>query len=157
MSNEWDLTGDDIETGVGDGPKPLRDAYKKQVDANRELRERLEKLEAINTRNAAADLIEAAGAKRSIAKHYTGAADPESVSTWLNDFKDAFGVQTSTTSTPDPALPVETQAQYERMNQAGHGGESTGNLQAAAGDLSSANDLNSLLAAMQKLQGGATS
>jgi len=153
MSNEWDLTGDDIEANVSDGPKPLRDAYKAQRDLNKELQARLEKLEATNARNTAADLIEAAGAKRGIAKHYNGAADPESINAWLSDFKDAFGVPNAVNTTPDPALPVETQAQFERMNQAGNTGEPSGNLQAAAGDLSSANDLNSLLAAMQKLQG----
>lgn len=157
MSNEWDLTGDDIDTSVADGPKPLRDAYKKQVDANKELRERLEKLEAINTRNTAADLIEAAGVKRNLAKHYTGAADAESVNAWLSDFKDAFGVQAPASTSVDPALPVETQAQYERMNQAGHSGEPTGNLQAASGDLSSAGSTADIVALMQRLQGGTAS
>jgi hypothetical protein len=152
MSNEWDITGEIGDENVSDGPKPLRDAYKAQKEANQKLMERLEKLEAVNNRNAAADLIEAAGAKRTLAKHYTGDPDPDKISSWLNDFRDALGVAQSQPVDAAPSLTSETQAQYEKMNQQGTGSGTTGNLEAAAGDLSGANSTADLIAALAKLQ-----
>jgi len=151
MSNEWDLNGE-IEESVSDGPKPLRDAYKAQKEANQKLLERLEKLEAVNNRNTAADLIEAAGAKRTLAKHYSGDPDPDKISSWLNDFRDALGVAQSQPANADPSLTSETQAQYEKMNQQGAGSGTVGNVEAAAGDLSGANSTADLIAALAKLQ-----
>jgi len=152
MSNEWDITGEIGDDNVSDGPKPLRDAYKAQKAKVDELTARLAKLEAESNRNTAADLIEAAGAKRSLAKHYTGDPDPDKISSWLNDFRDALGVAQSQPADAAPSLATETQAQYEKMNQQGTGSGTTGNLEAAAGDLSGANSTADLIAALAKLQ-----
>jgi hypothetical protein len=152
MSNEWDITGEIGDENVSDGPKPLRDAYKAQKEANQKLMERLEKLEAVNNRNAAADLIEAAGAKRTLAKHYSGDPDPDKISSWLNDFRDALGVAPSQPANADASLAPEMQAQYEKMNQQGAGAVTAGNMEAAAGDLSGATSTADLIAALAKLQ-----
>lgn len=154
MSNEWDISGNDgeeTEQQFGNANKALKDAYKAQKDQNQKLMERLEALEAVNRRNTAADLIEQAGAKRSLAKHYSGDADPEKVNAWLNDFRDALGVapQTSQTGT---SLATETQAQYEKMNQQGVGAVTAGNFEAAASDVSAAGNLDDLIASMARLQ-----
>lgn len=151
MSNEWDITGENGDENVTDGPKPLRDAYKAQKEANQKLMERLEKLEAVNNRNAAADLIEAAGAKRTLAKHYTGDPDPDKISSWLNDIRDSLGVAPQAAQT-DTSLATETQAQYEKMNQQGATGTVMGNMDAASADMSTANSTQDLIALMAKLQ-----
>jgi hypothetical protein len=155
MSNEWEITGEsgeETEPQFGNANKALKDAYRAQKDQNQKLMERLEALEAVNRRNTAADLIEAAGAKRSLAKHYTGDADPDKVNTWLNDFRDALGVAPSQTETTGTSLATETQAQYEKMNQQGSGAATVGNLEAIAGDLSGANSTADLIAALSKLK-----
>jgi hypothetical protein len=155
MSNEWDINGETDGEQQLSGPGPLRDAYKAQKKANEELLKRLEKLEAVNNRNSVADILESQGVKRSAAKYYSGDADPDKVSAFVDDMRSAFGGAASASTSTEPSLTSETQAQYEKMNQAGAGGEATGNLQAAAGDLSWADDLNSLLASMARLQGRA--
>ena len=154
MNDAWGYTDetDQQSAELNNGPKPLRDALKAQKQANDELMKRLAALEAQNARNAAADLIESHGVQRSAAKYYSGDADPEKVTAWVSDLRNAFGVAAEQTQTTEPVLDASKIDQYQRMTQAGSAGTPVGNYEAAMQGLNDASSRAELLAAMSRLQ-----
>jgi hypothetical protein len=113
---------------------------------------RLAALEAANARNAAADLIEAQGVQRSAAKYYSGDADPEKVTTWVNDLRSAFGAATAPQETPaQPAINSNDQNAWQRMNEAGSNGVPVGNFEAAEQAVNAATSTEERIAAFQQL------
>lgn len=154
MNDAWGYTDEQQNNeNLNNGPKPLRDAYEAQKKANDDLMKRLAALEAQNTRNTAADLIEAQGVARSAAKHYSGDADPEKVTAWVNDLRNAFGVASEQAQTIEPALDASQKDQYQRMTQAGSAGTPVGNYEAAMQGLNDATSRAELIAAMGRMNG----
>lgn len=156
MNDAWGYTDEtaDQNAQLNNGPKPLRDAYEAQKKANDDLMKRLAALEAQNAKNAAADLIEAQGVQRSAAKHYNGDADPEKVTAWVNDLRNAFGVApTEQSQTIEPVLDASQKDQYQRMTQAGSAGTPVGNYEAAMQGLNDATSRAELIAAMSRMNG----
>jgi hypothetical protein len=152
MNDAWGYNDNEQNEPSTDGPKALRDAYKVQKDLNAQLIERLEKLEADRARNTAADLLESQGVARSAAKYYQGEAEPEKVTAWVNDLRSAFGAAPAAPVEPaQPVLDSNTQAQYERMNNAGQGGATMGNMDAATLSIKDAQTPAQLIAAFQNL------
>jgi hypothetical protein len=154
VNDAWGYTDETDQTNenLNSGPKPLRDALKAQKQANDDLMKRLAALEAQNARNAAADLIEAQGVARSAAKHYSGDADPEKVTAWVSDLRNAFGVATQQTQTTEPVLDASQMEQYQRMTQAGSAGTPAGNFEAAQQSINDAGSREELLAAFSKMR-----
>jgi hypothetical protein len=148
VNDAWGITEDDQPT---DGPKALREAYKNQKSQNDELMKRLAALEAQAARNSAADILESQGVARSAAKYYTGEADPEKVTAWANDLRSAFGAPVPTDQTTSPVLNATDQEQYQRMMQAGQGGTTMGNVDAAKSSIHDAKTPAELIAAFQNL------
>lgn len=153
MNDAWGYTDEQQNNeNLNNGPKPLRDAYEAQKKANDDLMKRLAALEAQNTRNTAADLIEAQGVQRSAAKHYNGDADPEKVTAWVNDLRNAFGVASEQSQTIEPVLDASQKDQYQRMTQAGSAGTPVGNYEAAQQSINDATSREELLAAFAKIR-----
>lgn len=155
MNDAWGYTDEtaDQNAQLNNGPKPLRDAYEAQKKANDDLMKRLAALEAQNTRNTAADLIEAQGIARSAAKHYSGDADPEKVTAWVNDLRNAFGVASEQDQTTEPVLDASQKDQYQRMTQAGSAGTPVGNYEAAMQSINDATSTADRIAAFARMNG----
>lgn len=143
-------TGENSENG----PKALRDAYAAQKKANDELMARLAKLEEQANRNTAADLIEAQGVNRSAAKYYSGEADPEKVTTWVNDLRSAFGAAVEQpVQHVDPVLNSDDQAKYQKILNAGANSAPIGNMEAAMAAINDASTTAERIAAFNRLAG----
>ncbi len=154
MNDAWGYTDETDQNNLNNGPKPLRDAYEAQKKANDELMKRLAALEAAQTRNTAADLIESQGVARSAAKHYTGEADPEKVTAWVNDLRNAFGVApTPQDQQAEPVLNTDDQAKYQKFLNAGANGVPVGNMEAAQAAMNDATSTAERIAAFQRLAG----
>jgi|KBSSwiStaDraftv2_1062776.scaffolds.fasta_scaffold06714_16 hypothetical protein len=132
MTDAWDYNESDDQT-QNNGPKPLRDAYAAQKKQNEELMARLAKLEAVNQRNQVADMIEAQGVARSAAQYYSGDADPDKVSAFVNDMRAAFGSASAPQATPvsTPAVDASDAQKLQSMMQAGAQGAAPGNADVA--------------------------
>lgn len=152
MNDAWGNI--DENENLNNGPKPLRDAYEAQKKANDELMKRLAKLEEMATRNSAADLIEAQGVNRSAAKYYNGEADPEKVTSWVNDLRSAFGsAPAQSEQQAEPVLDPNDQAKYQKFLNAGANSAPVGNMEAASQAIMDATSTAERIAAFAKLAG----
>lgn len=153
MSDAWGYDDEQPEVNLNNGPKPLRDAYEAQRKANKELQDRLAKMEEIVNRTQVADIVESQGVARSAAQYYKGEPDPEKVTSWVNDIRSAFGVAPQPLNeTPDePVLNASDQEQYQRMIQAGANAATPGNYEVANQAILSANSTAERIAAFQNL------
>lgn len=122
MTNDWDYEENTQLTSEQGGPKPLRDAYKAQLEANKKLMERLEALEAENTRNRVANLFESQGVPRSAAQYYNGDADPEKVSAFVTEMRAAFTGATAVQQSAVPAPSTDDVNKLQNLMQAGADG-----------------------------------
>lgn len=153
MNDAWGYTDETDPQNLNNGPKPLRDAYEAQKKANDDLMKRLAALEAINSKNQAADLIEAQGVPRSVAKYYTGEPDPEKVTTFVNDLRTAFGGAAVAPADNTPTATSFDQAQYQKMNEAGANGTLAGTMEVAKSNLENANSRAEIMAALAQARG----
>jgi hypothetical protein len=152
MTDAWGNT--DENENLNNGPKPLRDAYEAQKKANEELMKRLAKLEAMANQNTAADLIEAQGVNRSVAKYYNGEADPEKVTSWVNDLRSAFGAAPAQDAQPsEPVLNSNDQTKYQNLLNAGANSAPIGNMDAAMSAINDATSTAERIAAFNRLNG----
>ena len=128
MSNfEYEDEDDDYTTpnDGGDLVKQLRKATKQKDKELAELRSQFESLNKAQRERAVKDALEARGVNSKIAKFIPSDIDPteESVSKWLADYADVFGIdvgQTQATPNVDPAQA----AAYRRMTNAVESGSS---------------------------------
>jgi hypothetical protein len=149
MTDAWDFDETDNQN-LNNGPKPLRDAYEAQKKANKELMDRLAKLEAESTKNRVADLIESQGVPRNAAQFYNGDPDPEKVSSWVNDMRTTFGgAVASSAQSIEPAISSDDQARLQRLMQAGADGATPGNYEAANAAMFDAESTADRIAAWQ--------
>jgi hypothetical protein len=155
VNDAWGYTDEnDQSANLNNGPKPLRDAYEAQKKANDELMKRLAALEAQNARNMAADLIEAQGVARSAAKYYQGEADPEKVTTWVNDLRSAFGAAPAVEQTSaEPVLNSDDQAKYQKILNMGANSAPVGNMETAMQSIMDATSTAERVAAFARMNG----
>ena len=116
-----DITQDD---SPNDLVKQLRKASKAKDKELAELRSQFESLTKGQRERAIKDALAARGVNSKIASFIPQDIDPteESVSKWLEDYADVFGIETSQTQTPN-VNPADAAA-YKRMTNSADSGAS---------------------------------
>ena len=121
MSN-YDYEDDDFDTPSNDGNdlvKQLRKATKQKDKELAELKAQYENLAKANRDRAIKDALASRGVNTKIASFIPQDIDPteESVSKWLEDYADVFGVQQAETQAKPNVDPAQAAA-YQRMTNA---------------------------------------
>ena len=120
MSN-YDYEDDDFDTpnDGGDLVKQLRKATKQKDKELAELKSQYEALAQANRDRAIKDALSSRGVNSKIASFIPQDIDPteESVSKWLEDYADVFGVQTQANQAT-PNVDPKQAAAYQRMTNA---------------------------------------
>jgi len=121
MSN-YDYEDDDFDSPSNDGDnlvKQLRKATKQKDKELAELKAQYENLAKANRERAIKDALASRGVNSKIASFIPQDIDPteESVSKWLEDYADVFGVQTQSTQAT-PNVDPRQAAAYQRMTNA---------------------------------------
>lgn len=139
MTDAWGY--DETDPNQNTGPKALRDAYDAQKQANKDLAARLAAMEKTVAQNQVKDLLENHGVPRSAAQYYTGDADADKVTSWVNDMRATFGgaVPQNSVTAQAPAIPDSDIQKLQSMSQAGSNGTTPGNYDTA---LQAMNDPN---------------
>jgi hypothetical protein len=126
MSN-YDYEDDDdfTEDTSNDLVKQLRKASKQKDKELAELRSQFESLSKGQRERAIKDALAARGVNSKIAAFIPQDIDPteESVSKWLEDYADVFGIETSQTQTQPNINPADAAA-YKRMTNSADSGAS---------------------------------
>ena len=119
MSN-YDYEDDDFDTNDGgDLVKQLRKATKAKDKELAELKAQYESLAKANRERAIKDALASRGVNSKIATFIPQDIDPteESVSKWLSDYADVFGVDTGSNQATPNVDPAQAKA-YQRMTNA---------------------------------------
>ena len=122
MSN-YDYEDDDFDTEEKDSSndlvKQLRKANKQKEKELAELKAQFEGLSKANRERAIKDALASRGVNSKIAAFIPQDIDPteESVSKWLENYADVFGVQTQATQAT-PNVDPQQAAAYQRMTNA---------------------------------------
>ena len=119
MSN-YDYEDDDFDTDNGnDLVKQLRKATKQKDKELAELKAQYESLSKAQRERAIKDALASRGVNSKIASFIPQDIDPteESVSKWLEDYADVFGVQQAETQAKPNVDPAQAAA-YQRMTNA---------------------------------------
>jgi hypothetical protein len=121
MSN-IDYDDDDFETPSNDGNdlvKQLRKANKQKEKELAEIKAQFESLSKAQRDRAIKDTLASRGVNSKIASFIPTDIDPteESVSKWLEDYADVFGIETQQTQATPNVDPAQAAA-YKRMNSA---------------------------------------
>jgi len=119
MSN-YDYEDDDFETtDGGDLVKQLRKATKQKDKELAELKAQYESLAKANRERAIKDALASRGVNSKIAAFIPQDIDPteESVSKWLENYADVFGVETQANQAT-PNVDPKQAAAYQRMTNA---------------------------------------
>ena len=126
MSN-YDYEDDDfgIEDSGNDLVKQLRKATKQKDKELAELKAQFESLNKAQRERAIKDALESRGVNGKIASFIPQDIDPteESVSKWLEDYADVFGIETSQTQAQPNVNPNDAAA-YKRMTNSADSGVS---------------------------------
>ena len=120
--DEDDITQDD---SPNDLVKQLRKAAKQKDKELQELRAQFEGLNKAQRERAIKDALAARGVNSKIASFIPQDIDPteESVSKWLEDYADVFGIETSQTQAQPNVNPNDAAA-YKRMTNSADSGVS---------------------------------
>jgi hypothetical protein len=121
MSN-YDYEDDDFDTPSNDGNdlvKQLRKANKQKEKELAELKAQFDNISKANRERAIKDALASRGVNSKIASFIPQDIDPteESVSKWLEDYADVFGVQTQSNQATPNVDPAQAAA-YQRMTNA---------------------------------------
>jgi len=121
MSN-YDYEDDDFDTPSNDGDnlvKQLRKAAKQKDKELAELKAQFESLNKAQRERAIKDALASRGVNSKIASFIPQDIDPteESVSKWLEDYADVFGVNTQSNQAAPNVDPKQVAA-YQRMTNA---------------------------------------
>ena len=127
MSN-YDYEDDDeftFDDSSNDLVKQLRKASKQKDRELQELRSQFEGLNQMQRDRAIKDALASRGVNSKIASFIPQDIDPteESVSKWLEDYADVFGIETSQTQTQPNVNPADAAA-YKRMTNSADSGAS---------------------------------
>lgn len=119
MSNfDYEDEDDDFtQESNNDLVKQLRKANKQKEKELAELKSQFENLSKAQRERAIKDVLEARGINKKIASFIPSDIDPteESLSKWLNEYGDVFGV---TTESEQPVVDPAQAAAYKKMNNA---------------------------------------
>jgi hypothetical protein len=126
MSN-YDYEDDDdftMDDSSNDLVKQLRKASKQKDKELNELKAQFESLNKAQRERAIKDALASRGVNSKIASFIPQDIDPteESVSKWLEDYADVFGIETSQTQTPN--VNPNDAAAYKRMTNSADSGVS---------------------------------
>jgi hypothetical protein len=121
MSN-YDYEDDDFDTPSNDGTdlvKQLRKANKQKEKELADLKSQFESLAKSNRERAIKDALASRGVNGKIAAFIPQDIDPteESVSKWLEDYSDVFGIQQAEAQAT-PNVDPKQAAAYQRMTNA---------------------------------------
>jgi len=118
MSN-YDYDDDDFDSDSGDLVKQLRKANKQKEKELAELKAQFDSISKANRERAIKDALASRGVNSKIASFIPQDIDPteESVSKWLEDYADIFGVQTQSNQATPNVDPAQAAA-YQRMTNA---------------------------------------
>jgi hypothetical protein len=121
MSN-YDYEEDDFDTPSADGNdlvKQLRKANKQKEKELAELKSQFENLSKAQRERAIKDALASRGVNTKIASFIPQDIDPteESVSKWLTEYSDVFGIETAESQATPNVDPAQAAA-YKRMNSA---------------------------------------
>lgn len=156
MSN-WGFENDDANglgnDTEGNGPKALRDAYRKQADKIESLETMVATFVQREEKRQMAAVFESLGVPGA-QEVYQGPADPQKAKEWVDSMRSVFsGTAPEAVEQPQqPRLPESMQAQFERLSQAGNDGAALGNVEAAQAAVNDATDPKALIAAFQNLR-----
>jgi hypothetical protein len=118
MSN-YDYEDDDFDSDSGDLVKQLRKANKQKEKELAELKAQFESISKANRERAIKDALASRGVNGKIAAFIPQDIDPteESVSKWLEDYADVFGVDIQSNQAT-PNIDPRQAAAYQRMTNA---------------------------------------
>lgn len=159
MNDQWgyeeDTNGTDLGNDRNDGPKALRDAYAAMKKQNDELNAKLTGFLEDQKKQTLATVFQSLGAPGA-ENLYQGEADPGKAKAWVESMRGVFGGNNAQGTAPvadsaptTPALEPDTQAQYQRMTEAGQNGAPIGGFEAAQAAVNDATDLTGLIASFQ--------
>ena len=125
MSNLDYEDDDDLSDLSNDLVKQLRKANKQKEKELAELKSQFESLSKAQRERAIKDALERRGVNQKIAAFIPQDIDPteESVSKWLSDYADVFGVDTGSNQATPNVNPAQAK-QYQKMTQAVDSGSS---------------------------------
>lgn len=152
--NDDNGQGNDTELN---GPKALRDAYAAQKKTIEDLSAKLTNFLEREEKSKVASVFENLGIPKA-AEVYQGPADPKAAEEWAKSMQAVFGSSDQGGTPPvvdaqasEPALPASMQAQFQRMSEAGQGGNPTGNFEAAGAAIGDASSNADIIAAFERL------
>lgn len=139
MSNWGYDDNDDAQAGENlDGPKALRDAYKKQGEKLDKALEYIEKMEQRDRENRLASTFESLGVPGA-ASVYQGDPDPEKAKAWVESMQSVFGGQvahaTDNTQSAQPTLTPDQQSALQGFATAGNSTEEMTRYEQAATEI----------------------
>jgi hypothetical protein len=162
MSN-WGFDDNDDNSQAGNdselsGPKALRSAYEAMKKQNDELNQKLTSFLEEQNKAKLASVFENLGIPGATAV-YQGPADPKAAEEWAKSMQAVFNTSNQGGTPPvaeaqqsaEPTLPASMQAQFERMSEAGQGGNPTGNFDAANAAIGDASSNADIIAAFDRL------
>ena len=126
MSNyDYDDDDDSIEDTANDLVKQLRKANKQKEKELADLKSQFENLSKAQRERAIKDALASRGVNQKIAAFIPQDIDPteESVSKWLSDYADVFGVDTESNQATPNVDPAQAK-QYQKMTRAVDAGSS---------------------------------
>jgi hypothetical protein len=118
MSNyDYEDDEDEVTTESNDVVKQLRKANKQKEKELADLKSQFETLNKQQRERAIKDVLEARGVNKKISAFIPQDLDPteESLSKWLDDYGDVFGLDT--TESNQPVVDQATQDAYQKMNK----------------------------------------
>ena len=126
--SDYDYEEDDFDTPSNDGNdlvKQLRKANKQKEKELTELKTQFESISKSNRERAIKDALASRGVNSKIAAFIPQDIDPteESVSKWLEDYADVFGIEASQTQATPNVNPNDAAA-YKRMTNSADSGVS---------------------------------
>lgn len=154
MSDAWGYEEDNTaesDSIENTGPKPLRDAYKALKDKYTDLETRFQTIEATAKKSQVQSTFSTLGIAPEVANLYQGEATPEAVKAWADNMRAAFGGTANTAVQEQTGLSADTQAQYQRMSEAGSDGTPLGSAEAALASIKDATSTADLLAAWRNI------
>jgi hypothetical protein len=118
MSNyDYEDDEDEVTTESNDVVKQLRKANKQKEKELADLKSQFESLNKQQRERTIKDVLEARGVNKKISAFIPQDLDPteESLSKWLDDYGDVFGLET--TESNQPVVDQATQDAYQKMNR----------------------------------------
>lgn len=149
MNDQWNFGGENGDNGAG--PKALRDAYEAQKQKNDELAAQLSEMQKTLKGVALNSTFDSLGVPAEVRSMYSGEADPQKATEWVNQMRTAFGgtpqgastvAQTSTT----PPVAPDTVNALQQFSAAGAGEQASTNMDELMQGVSGAGSIQDLIA-----------